>query len=179
MTYSPPAYWTERGKHWEAEARRRGFWDQENPELVALLDSLTFRSILEIGCGFGRVGAMIARRYPHARYTGIDVSPDLIAGARKRLPKAELMVGDIASMDLEGRWDVVLAVSTLGHILPRDIERVLDRMDRWARFHVIHIDWDEPGAQTEFQFGHDYRALHGEWSEVPMGRQTLFHKALR
>lgn len=178
MTYSPAAYWNERGKHWEAEARRRGFWDQENPELVDLLRTLTFRSVLEIGRGFGRVGAMIAHHWPEVRYTGIDVSPDLIEGARKRLPNAKLIVGDIATMDLVGKWDIVLAVSTLGHLRPEDVGSVLDRMQTWARSHVVHIDWDQPGASTEFQYGHDYRSLHGAWAEVPMGRQTLFYRAL-
>lgn len=175
MTYSAPEYWTERGKGWEDEARRKGFWDAENPELVALLESLTFRSVLDIGCGFGRVGATIARRWPRVRYTGIDVSPDLIDGARKRLPQAELICGDIVTMDLEGRWDLVLAVSTLGHIRPEDIAGVIANMRRWARFDVVHVDWNEVGASTEFQFGHPYRALHGPAVEIPMGRQTLFH----
>jgi hypothetical protein len=77
-----------------------------------------------------------------------------------------------------GRWDVVLAVSTLGHVLPEDVGGVIERMQGWARFHVIHVDWDAPGARTDFQFGHDYRSLHGAWPEIPMGRQTLFHLAL-
>lgn len=173
--YVPAEYWTERGRHWEDEARRKGFWDTENPELVSLLERLTFGSVLELGCGFGRVGAMIANHWPAVRYTGIDVSPDLIEGARKRLPEAELHVADIAQIELVGQWDLVLAVSTLGHIRPEDVGPLLTKMQDWARFDVIHVDWDKVGASTTFQFGHDYRAIHGAWDEVRMGLQTMWH----
>lgn len=175
MTYDPPTYWTERGQHWEDEARRKGFWDAENPPLLELLDVLEFDSVLDVGCGFGRVGASILSRWPGVRYTGIDVSPDLIDGARKRLPSAELIVADLAQFDTDRRWDLVLSVSVLGHIRPEDVGPLIERMRRWARHDVIHIDWNEVGASTPFQFGHDYRALHGPAVEVPMGRQTLFH----
>lgn len=175
MTYDPIAYWIKRGRHWEDEARKRGFWDAENPPLLQLMDTLHFDSVLDVGCGFGRVGASILERWPDVRYTGIDVSPDLIEGARKRLPDSELIVADLAQFDTDRMWDLVLSVSVLGHIRPDDVGPLIERMRRWARRDVIHVDWDEPGAFTSFRYGHDFRALHGPAIEIPMGRQTLFH----
>lgn len=173
--YQPVEYWTERGRHWEDEARRRGFWDAENPPLLELLDTLTFDSVLDLGCGFGRVGSSILQRWPGVEYTGVDVSPDLIKGARQRIPGTELIVADLATWDSDRHWDLVLAVSTLGHIRPEDVGPLIERMRRWAIRDIVHVDWNEVGKQTDFQYGHDYRALHGPSLEIPMGRQTIFH----
>lgn len=43
------------------------------------------RDILEIGCGTGVNLARLARRFPAARLTGWDGSPDMLARARRRL----------------------------------------------------------------------------------------------
>jgi hypothetical protein len=50
-------------------------------------------------------------------------------------------------------------------------------MERWAMRDIIHIDWNEVGAQTGYQFGHDYRDLHGPADETLMGSTTMFHLA--
>lgn len=41
--------------------------------------------VLEVGCGTGRNLAGLARRLPEARLTGVDLSPHMLARARRRL----------------------------------------------------------------------------------------------
>lgn len=185
-TYSPPAYWTERGRGYEQEAVREGWHDVENEPVLRLLDGLDFASVLEVGCGFGRVGRAILHHWPTVQYTGLDVSPDLIAGARRLLPAAELVTADLATWEpAPGRqWDLVVAVSVLGHLLPADIFGVLTCMHGWAARALVHVDWNEIGASTDYQYGHDYqaihRAIHDGWhtAEIPYGRQTIFWERL-
>ena len=159
--YSPPAYWSKRGKTHEAEALRDGWWAAENPELIALLDTLEFSTVLEVGCGFGRVGAFLLAHYPDITYTGFDISPDLVNGARKRLPGAEIFRADLATWDTHRTWDLVLGVSVLGHLLPKDIAGVIAKLRRWATRDIVTIDWNEVGGQTAYQYGHHYRELYG------------------
>jgi trans-aconitate methyltransferase len=177
MTYVPADYWTERGKRYEAEAIEKGWVAVENKPLFDLLDTLEFTSVLEVGCGFGRVGAAILRHYSNVTYTGIDVSPDLIESARKRLLDSELIVADLATWDTDRSWDLVVSVSVLGHILPADVANVIAKMRKWARNDVVAIDWDEPGASTAYQYGHNYGHLYGGAlrSLTPYGRQSVFH----
>lgn len=182
MTYSPVDYWTERGRGYEQEAVREGWWATENVPVHELLDGLTFDSVLEVGCGFGRVGAQVIARRPGVAYTGLDVSPDLILAARRIIPDGELIVADLATWDTDRRWDLVLSVSVLGHLRPDDIEEVLRRMRTWARRDVVHVDWNEVGASTSYQYGHPYRDIHARLgpqpvTEIPYGRQTIFHVA--
>lgn len=180
MTYQPVQYWTERGRGYEAEAVREGWWSTENEPILALLDGLDFRSVLEVGCGFGRVGSHVLARNPGVSYTGLDVSPDLIDGARRVLPDVELICADLATWDTDRQWDLVLSVSVLGHLLPEDIGAVLGKLRRLARHDLVHVDWNEIGASTTYQYGHPYQELHAAIgpqpvTEIPYGRQTIFH----
>lgn len=175
MTYVPSEYWAKRGQTYEAEAHERGWWDAEDPPLLELIGNLKPKSILEIGCGYGRVGAAILKRWPEMAYTGIDISADLIEASRRRLPNAELIVADAVTFEDDRQWDLVLAANTLGHIRPEDLPSVWAKMLNWARRDIIHIDWNEVGAKTAYQFGHDYRALHGRSAMIPMGATTLHH----
>jgi S-adenosylmethionine-diacylgycerolhomoserine-N-methlytransferase len=45
------------------------------------------RSILEIGCGTGRVLEVAARRFPNARIVGVDLSSDMLGVARRKLAR--------------------------------------------------------------------------------------------
>jgi len=47
----------------------------------------TPRSILEIGCGTGRVLEVAARRFPDARIVGVDLSTDMLGVARRKLAR--------------------------------------------------------------------------------------------
>ena len=173
----PVEYWRQRGKTYPQECAERGWWDIENPPLFAILDTLEFGSVLDVGCGFGRVGAALIRHYPHIAYTGVDVSPDMLTVARERLPGAEFIEADLATWDDDRRWDLVVAVSTLGHVHPDDIEVVIAKLRRMANRDLVAIDWNEVGASTPYQWGHDYLHLYGDAlkSVTPYGRQDVFH----
>ena len=63
-------------------------------------------SVLDAGCGTGRVAAELARR---GLYTvGVDLDPAMLERARARAPAVEWVLGDIADIDLGRRLDVVV-----------------------------------------------------------------------
>ena len=161
MTFDPRAYWNKRGRTYEAEAIAGGWWDGEQEHLPDLLERLQFDSVLEVGCGFGRVGASIKSRWPRVAYTGIDISADLAAGARKRLPDSEIILDDVVTFESPRQWDLVLAISALSHIPPEDIEAVVAKVKAWARNDIVVVDWNEVGSQTAYQCAHDFMALLG------------------
>jgi cyclopropane fatty-acyl-phospholipid synthase-like methyltransferase len=114
--------------------------------------------VLDIGCGNGLPAlATIARR--HAA-TGIDLSAVQIEAARRNVPAARLLQGDIAACDFPaGSFDAIVAFYVLEH-LPRDEHAPLLR--RFAR-------WLRPGGYLLFTLerGADEGSV-GEWLEVPM-----------
>ncbi len=73
-------------------------------------------SLLELGCG---TGTILDGLSSFESLTGIDRSPEMLAIARGKVPRARLVEGDISDFDLGERFDVVICVfDTLNH-LPR------------------------------------------------------------
>lgn len=172
-------YWLERGKTFESEALAHTDWGAEDGPLMELLGELAFESVLEIGCGFGRVGEMIAQRWPDVRYTGLDVSPDLIAAAQRRLPDAEFICADLTTWDTERTWDLVLSVIVLSHIPPVQVAHTVAKVRRWARRDIVAVEWDERGKATDYEYGHHYGALFGPTAtRTLIANLALYHLAL-
>ncbi len=78
--------------------------------------------ILDIGCGPGRLLVELARRFPDARLTGVDLDPAMLAAARERLmaegldDRVELLVADAVSLPLpDDAFDLVTSSFSLHH----------------------------------------------------------------
>ena len=54
------------------------------------------QSIYDLGCGPGNSTALLIERYPGARITGIDTSPDMLKTARQAHPSSSFEEGDVA-----------------------------------------------------------------------------------
>ena len=72
-------------------------------------------SLLELGCG---TGAVLAQLDDVASVSGLDRSPEMLAVAAGKVPRAHLVEADMASFSLDRRFDVVICVfDTLNHLL--------------------------------------------------------------
>jgi 2-polyprenyl-3-methyl-5-hydroxy-6-metoxy-1,4-benzoquinol methylase len=94
--------------------------------------------VLDVGCGVGRWSRLLAAR--GACVTGIDVSPTMIAEARRRASARPLrgpcrfLVQDLAALDVGDSYDLVLSVTVLQHIMEADALRTaLKRMRQHLR----------------------------------------------
>lgn len=127
-------------------------WDIE-AEVTWLLERLgpACRSVLEPGCGSGRVVEPLARR--GLAVTGLDNSEPMLAIARRRLAgaglAADFVLADMADFDLGRTFGgAVCPINTLGH-LNRDriadhLVRVADHLDAGARY-LVQVGLVEPG----------------------------------
>ena len=74
--------------------------------LIARLDPPDGGHVLELGCGTGRNLIAAARRFPEARFYGVDVSGEMLATARGNIARAglddriRLGQGDATRLDL-------------------------------------------------------------------------------
>ena len=69
--------------------------------------------ILELGIGQGAVGVRLAHRGP---YTGIEQDARSRLVAQSRLPSSARLLGDLAELDPEERFDLVCAFEVIEHI---------------------------------------------------------------
>ena len=70
------------------------------------LCALNPRSVLDAGCGTGRVARELAAR--GIDVAGVDAEPSMIAAARERSPELAWRVADLAELVLDRTFDVVV-----------------------------------------------------------------------
>jgi SAM-dependent methyltransferase len=76
-------------------------------------------SVLDAGCGTGRVAIELARR--GVEVVGVDADADMLDRARRKAPDIEWVVADLATLDLGRTFDiVVLAGNVLPFVEPAD-----------------------------------------------------------
>jgi SAM-dependent methyltransferase len=108
-------------------------------------------SILDLGCGNGGVGRVLARHGHRGTYLGLDFSQVLLAEARRGLPEAALafLQADLTSDQWEcaldpASFDLVLAFAVLHHIPGRRLRvellgKVRALLRQEGKF--IHSEW--------------------------------------
>ena len=74
-------------------------------------------SVLDAGCGTGRVGRELGRR--GINVVGVDIDPDMLATARRKAPDVDWRIADLATVDLQSSFDVaVLAGNVMIFLTP-------------------------------------------------------------
>lgn len=72
--------------------------------------------VLDLGCGVGRLAEVLGGKY--SSYLGVDISSEMIAAARKRVPQGVFLTADIADLSLKaGSFDLILLMRNVLDIL--------------------------------------------------------------
>lgn len=146
---------------------------EQETRLMDLLRGLSFTSVFELGCGFGRMTKLICDEFHPARYSAIDVSSDQLEHARAAAPGVtyhELPIQRFAPLD--ERWDVVIATEVLMHIAPEDIAGVIGKLACMSVGHVVNIDRANVGAlgpseaRGRDMFLHPYETLYAGFGRL-------------
>jgi SAM-dependent methyltransferase len=147
------------------------FWDEltAKPLDRALLDCFAELvrgqgTVADLGCGPGQIG-----RYLHDRglpVLGLDLSPAMVAAARRLSPELEFRQGSMLALDVpDAAWAGIVAFYSIIHIPPDDLPRACAEFARALRaggyallaFHVgnerHHLDqWWGHTVALDFQF---------------------------
>ena len=73
------------------DERSRPFFD-----LLARVPERAYARIADLGCGSGELTRALAERWPAARVTGLDNSPEMLAKARAIPGRLDFLLGDLA-----------------------------------------------------------------------------------
>jgi SAM-dependent methyltransferase len=95
-------FWADAALGWARHADRQ---DEYGRSLgAAALDRLrpvAGERILDVGCGCGGTTAELAAAVgPHGTVTGLDLSPEMVAAARRRFPAVRFVAADIETVDV-------------------------------------------------------------------------------
>jgi SAM-dependent methyltransferase len=133
--YRPDLYWEERARQFAGEGAglaavcaygmpelyNRAIDLEQRLALEPWLQVSAGERVLDVGCGVGRWSRMLAAR--GAMVTGVDLSPTMIAEARRRAlaegvaARCQFEVQDLSNLSVGGEFDLVLGVTVLQHIL--------------------------------------------------------------
>ena len=131
-------------REWDAAAYDR-VSDVQEVWSRAVLDRLDLRgdeTVLDAGCGSGRVTRLLLERLPEGRVIGVDASRSMIEKAQEALPdRTEFIVSDLLDLDLDEAVDAVFSNATFHWIL--DHRRLFARLYAALR----------PGGVLEAQCG--------------------------
>lgn len=123
---------------WNPEDYARHSTGQEKwaRELLAQLHLHADDTVLDVGCGDGRITAMIATLVPQGRAVGTDLSADMISFAQQQFPHGthpnlSYRRVDMRTLDFDGEFSVVFSNAAMHWA--KDHKPILDGIARALR----------------------------------------------
>ncbi len=145
---------------------------QPSIDLIAKINPVNPKSIIDIGCGPGNSTQVLANRWPKARITGLDSSPAMIKKAEQNYPNQEWIVADALTYDSKIKYDIVFSNAAIQWIpnhedLLKKFYRLLS--DNGLIAIQIPLFWDMPLGNII-----DESAKDNRWKEQMEGIADLF-----
>lgn len=100
---------------WDPAEYRRFGSERSRPffDLTARIGARAPRAVTDLGCGSGELTLTLAERWPRARLSGVDSSPEMIAKAVAHGGAATFTLGDVRDWRPEPDVDVLVTSATL------------------------------------------------------------------
>ena len=101
------------------------------PALLEKLSHIPFQSALDLGCGTGEMLKLILQKDPLKELYGIDISEEMLAVAKSKLPEqVQLFLGDSEMLPFsDGSFDVVYCNDSFHHYpSPQNVLREVHRV---------------------------------------------------
>lgn len=160
--YLPDNYWEDRARRFAAEGSglaavcsygmpefyNRMIHHCQRLALEPWIDITPGTRVLDVGCGVGRWSSLLAAR--GAVVTGMDLSPTMIAEANRRAAengvasRCRFLVQDLAQLDAGEKFDLIVGVTVLQHILDADslrmaVQRMSEHLTPGGRMVLLEV----------------------------------------
>ncbi len=160
---------------------RAGRDRMRNVMLSRLPDDLTGKRVLDAGCGTGAMTEILAAR--GAEVVAIDISPQLIDIAAKRLPeelahRVTFQSGDMLSPDL-GNFDHVMAMDSMIYYTAPDLGRALAALSERCPQIVFTVAPRTPFLMAFFGLGKLFPRSDRSPTMVPHSEKAIRQELLK
>jgi SAM-dependent methyltransferase len=127
------------------------------------------RTVLDAGCGTGRVARELARR--GCEVVGVDNDRSMLEVAREQAPKLRWLEADLAVLDLPDRFDVVVAAgNVLVFLAPGTEAEVVRRLAAHVRPGGLLVS----GWRTDRMTREQYDQLASQAGLEPVARYSTW-----
>ena len=166
--YENEKFWNNFGKnYYEKYEKNKKEWVKEQEILlVDHLKEYEFDSVLEFGCGYGRLTKVLCENFSIKTYNAFDLVPEQIENAKKYCKDLDVQfkVSSINDFKSTEKFDLVVGPEILLHIEPNDIEFVIKKMSSFAnKFFMATASPYNPDAiihRGTHTFYHNYKKIY-------------------
>jgi SAM-dependent methyltransferase len=117
------------GDEYDATYERRSAAGEDVHGEANFVERFAPKSVLDAGCGTGRVARELARRGMDV--VGVDLDDEMLGTARRKAPDVEWLLGDLVSVNLGRRFDaIVMAGNVMIFVTPGTEAAVIANMAR-------------------------------------------------
>lgn len=111
----------------EGDELERNAWGWPHYDVEAVADFIEEftnidSSVLDIGCGPGRLGHVLAERNPHANFIGTDVARNMIERAGTDAPSNWVARWSDGTSIPDSKFDTIYAVTVFQHLPPEIVQ---------------------------------------------------------
>jgi ubiquinone/menaquinone biosynthesis C-methylase UbiE len=162
--HKQPYGWMHPGIGAQLDSAVRGFYFGDPQTIYSwfemIYQGLHPHKILDVGCGNGKLSLQLAKLFPNAEITGVDLSPHLVRWCRKKaqdmgVTNAQFYWQDAGDMIFEDSSFDIVHQGTLLHETPayyiplivNEMKRVLKPGGRMSMF-----DWSIPETEADWAF---------------------------
>ncbi|MBI1862494.1 class I SAM-dependent methyltransferase [Candidatus Microgenomates bacterium] len=148
-------------------------------QVEKIIRGLTFKTCLDVGCAGGFMISEVARKFPRAKYYGIDAFDRAVAYAKAQYPNITFKTGMAENIPFkDNSFDLILFYETIEHVehparALKELRRVLKKdgtvilaMDSGnAAFRVIWYVWEHTYGRV-WQNAHLHPFHHTELEKL-------------
>jgi ubiquinone/menaquinone biosynthesis C-methylase UbiE len=168
INYNPKIFWNSFGgkKYFNQFDSKEG--ERNESIFLEYINKFKPRSIIDIGCGYGRYLKVISKKFPNIRLVGVDISSSQIEYAReycKDFPNIEFFEIDGKNLPFDkGSFDMSITYGCLQHIKPKKLNYFFKQIKSISKYYSIFIEYDNqkkynPMKDKYWHYNHNYSKL--------------------
>lgn len=116
-------------------------------------------AVLDLACGPGNVSSTIKTVKPRLAITCVDISEEMIAIAKTRIPSARCFVGDICEVTFQNEFDCVICAFAIPYLDLMEtgalFEKINQSMKNEGVFYISFMEGSKKGFEKTSFTGND------------------------
>ena len=119
------------------------YFQQKLVDALPFDEKQSFR-VIDLGCGTGNIGKLIADRFPNAKIVCVDFSEEMLKSAAAKIgERATYVQADFNNFEFDGKFDAVVSSLALHHLETDDDKiKFYEKMYAAMNSGAVHLNFE-------------------------------------